>query len=324
MRIWLVGLAFLSTAVAGADQAVYQVRGPVLPSAHAVNGYVLDVRERSDGAATVHVETSMTPIGARGSYGDVVAGSAPAVPPGFELPADLRTGLRPEMSAWQAATEVLAWVWDNLALLADDRRPQDAASVIAARGGRCSGLANATAALLLAAGFEARTVSGLLIDGRRAIPHRWVECRLPGAGWVPTDPTLGWWTITPRHLVFTDAVERIPEVSTVRSEGGELRDLPRQGTVLVRPDLGAELVCRLDRVAGGPKVVARLERGGDRRHAVLAPEATFGSLLPGRWLLEIELEGRIVERLQLDLRAGALHSYVVRLPAAVSGEEVGS
>jgi hypothetical protein len=324
VRIWLLALALLSAAIAGADQAVYMVRGDVLPSAHAVNGYVLDVRERSDGAATVHVETSMTPIGARGSYGDVLGAGAPAVPPGFELPADLRTGLRPEMSAWQAATEVLAWVWDNLALLADDRRPQDAASVIAARGGRCSGLANATAALLLAAGFEARTVSGLLIDGRRAIPHRWVECRLPGAGWVPTDPTLGWWTITPRHLVFADAVERAPEVSTVRSKGGELRDLPRERTVLVRPDLGAELVCRLDRVAGGPKVVARLERGGDRRHAVLAPEATFGSLLPGRWLLEVELEGRVVERRQLDLRAGALHSYVVRLPAAASGEEVGS
>lgn len=324
MRIWLVGLALLSAAIAGADQAVYTVRGDVLPSAHAVNGYVLDVRERSDGAATVHVETSMTPIGARGSYGDVVGAGATAVPPGFELPADLRAGLRPEMSAWQAATEVLAWVWDNLALLADDRRPQDAASVIAARGGRCSGLANATAALLLAAGFEARTVSGLLVDGRRAIPHRWVECRLPGAGWVPTDPTLGWWTITPGHLVFADAVEHVPEVSTVRSDGGGLRDLPREGTVLVRPDLGAELVCRLDRVAGGPKVVVRLERGGDRRHAVLTPEATFGSLLPGRWLLEVELEGRVVERRQLDLRAGALHSYVVRLPAAASGEEVGS
>jgi hypothetical protein len=324
VKPWLLSVVLAATTTVGADEAVYVLRGPVAPSAHAVNGYVLDVRNGEDSAVVVHVETSLMPVGARGSYADVVASDPPDVPAGFELPPDLRHKLRPELGAWEAATEILAWVSSNLALIDRDLRPQDAVSVLGRHGGRCSGLANATAALLMAAGFEARTVSGLLIDGRRAIPHRWVECRLPGAGWVPTDPTLGWWAITPRHVAFADAVDRVPEVLVVKAAGDELDDLPRSGSILVRPNLGAELVCRLDDVADHRAVVARLQRGGDRRRAVLAPEARFGSLLPGRWLLEVELQGRVVERRRLDLRPGAVHSYIVHLPRPTGDQEVGS
>ena len=193
------------------------------------------------------------------------------MPSGFELPQRLRIGLRPEMDVWEAATSVLEWVSDHLVLVDNDRNPQDAASVIHRRGGRCSGLANATAALLMAAGFEARTVSGLLISGREAIPHRWVECRLPGAGWVPTDPTLGWWTITPRHVAFNDAVDRVPEITTLVPARGELRKLPRDGTTLVRPNDGAELVCRLGDSTGDRTAIAWLTRGSDRRHPSFGP-----------------------------------------------------
>lgn len=323
MRRALVGLVCLAAVEAGAAEAVYLMRGPVLPAAYQANGYAVAVRELPDGAAEVHVETSLNPIGSRGSLADVRSGGTPRVPDGFELPVALRTVLGPELDAWDAATTVLEWISDHLELIDDDSRPQDAASVLRRGGGRCSGLANATAALLMAAGFEARTVSGLLITGREAIPHRWVECRLPGAGWVPTDPTLGWWTITPRHVAFDDAVDRVPAVTVVEQAADELRRLPRIGTTIVRPNRGAELVCRLGREDGSRTATAWLTRGSDRRQALLGREVRFADLLPGRWLLEVELDGRVVERRELHLRSGVVHSYVVRLPADGPGK-VGS
>lgn len=310
----IIGLVLMSATVVGADEAVYLMRGSVLPHPHNANGYAVGVRDLGDGSVEVHVETSLNPIGSRGSYADVGAGPRPSVPEGFELPPSLDSALTPDLGAWEAATEVLRWVSDRLRLIDDDRHPQDAVSVLRRRGGRCSGLANATAALLLAAGFEARTVSGLLITGGEAIPHRWVECRLPGAGWIPTDPTLGWWTITPRHVAFGDAVEEVPEIRIVEHSDGDLRRLPRAGTTVVRPNQGAELVCRLGNLEDDRTAVAWLQRGTDRRQGVLGPEIRFANLLPGRWLLVIELDGQVVERREFILRSGVVHSYVVRLP----------
>ena len=322
MKILAVGVILLSALASHADEAVYIMRGPILPPAYEANGYALAVRDRADGSVEVHVETSINPIGSRGSFAGLRAGELPSIPAGFELPSRLQSALRPEMDAWEAATTVLEWVSNHLELVENDRRPQDAVSVLGRRGGRCSGLANATAALLLAAGFEARTVSGLLIDGREAIPHRWVECRLPGAGWVPTDPTLGWWAITPRHVAFGETVDRVPEIEIVEPAVGDLRRLPRIGTTMVRPNKGAELVCRLGDSNDDRTAVAWLSRGSDRRQAVLKSEVHFSSLLPGRWLLVVELEGRVVERREFNLRSGVVHSYVVRLPS-VEHEEVG-
>lgn len=322
MRVPLIGLGLLVASTLGADEARYLMHGPVLPHSRSANGYTVDVRDRADGSIEVHVETSLNPIGSHGSFAEVLAGPLPTIPFGFELPRGLRSDLRPEMDAWEAATTVLGWVSDHLALVDDDPHPQDAVSVLGRRGGRCSGLANATTALLMAAGFEARTVSGLLISGRQVIPHRWVECRLPGAGWVPTDPTLGWWVITPRHVAFGDAVDRVPEIDIVEPAAGDLHRLPRAGTVLVRPNLGAELVCRLGDENRGRRVMAWLQRGSDRRQAVLETEVRFTNLLPGRWLLVVELDGRVVERREMTLRSGVLHSYMVGLPPLES-EEVG-
>jgi hypothetical protein len=319
----LLGLVIAAAVAVNADEAVYLMRGPILPLPHSANGYALEIRDRADGAVEVHVETSLNPIGASGSFAEVEAGEGPTVPRGFEVPKSLRSSLRAEMGAWDAATAVLKWVSNHLALVDDDSFPQDAASVLKRRGGRCSGLANATAALLMATGFEARTVSGLLITGRQAIPHRWVECRLPGAGWVPTDPTLGWWVVTPRHVAFARAVDQVPSIEVLAPAAGELHRLPRVGNTLLRPNLGAELVCRLTDMSDDRRAIAWLSRGSDQRQAVLGYEVRFASLLPGRWLLEIELEGKVVERREFDLRSGVVHSYVVHLPS-VGNEEVGS
>lgn len=323
MNTRLIGLVLLVVGTAQADEAVYRMRGPLLPDFHAANGYAVDIRDLADGRVEVHVETSLNPIGARGTFAGVESGTRPSVPEGFELPSSLRRSLSSDMEAWEAATAVLEWVADRMKLIDNDRRPQDAVSVIKRRGGRCSGLANATAALLMAAGFEARTVSGLLITGRRAIPHRWVEARLPGAGWVPTDPTLGLWVITARHVAFSSAVDRVPEIEIVEAAVGELHRLPRKGTTMIRPNDGAELVCRLIDASGGRTVMASLERGADLRQGDLSSELRFESLLPGRWLLIVTVDGRMVERRELTLKAGVVHSYVVRLPLE-EPREVGS
>ena len=323
MKIRLIGLLVLAAGVVHADEAVYRMRGPMLPGSHDVNGYAVGVRNLLDGSIEVHVETSLNPIGASGTFAGVETGDRPPVPDGFELPSSLRSALRPEMDAWEAATTVLEWVSKRLTLIDDDRRPQDAVSVITQGGGRCSGLANATAALLMATGFEARTVSGLLISGRQAIPHRWVEARLPGAGWVPTDPTLGLWVITARHVAFRETVDQIPEIEVVETASGELHSLPRVGTTMIRPNEGAELVCRLSGAPDGRSVMASLQRGSDLRRGVLGPEMRFASLLPGRWSLVVTVNGRVVERRDLTLKAGVIHSYVVRLPLE-EPQEVGS
>jgi hypothetical protein len=234
------------------------------------------------------------------------------VPNGFELPRRLSKRLRPDLDAWQAATLVLEWAADHVAVDVDDNGPQDAASVLKRRRGRCSGLANASVALLRAAGFEARTVSGLLIGNDRPIPHRWIECRLPRAGWVASDPTLGLWIITPRHIAFADTVVDLPQVRVLTASGDGLDRLPRRDGRLVRPNRGADLVCRLTSGWGDDLPVAVLRGGGGEvRRSRFDPDARFSDLLPGKWVLEIESHGTVIERRRLDLRSGDFKSYVV-------------
>ncbi len=293
-------------------EGVYLLRGGQTPRAATANGYVQSVTDRGDGESLVRVATTLAPVRAQGSYAAVKGATRSAVPDGFRLPMDLAARLRGDGSAYEAATVVLEWVMDTVRLDNNDRAPQDATSVLARRRGRCSGLANLSAALLLAAGFEARTVSGLLVDSHGGIPHRWVECRLPGAGWVPSDPTLGPWVITPRHLAFADAVEDVPSLTIVTWASGSLAELPRRQGRPSRPDVGSELVCRVVGDAEGP-VRARLEGpAGETRNSLLAPDGRFSDLIPGRWLLVVEAGGRELERRELLLAAGTVHTYTVQ------------
>jgi hypothetical protein len=315
-----IGLAWAS--LAGAQEATYLMRGDQLPVPLVANGYVQTVTPNGYGEVLVHVATALGPIGADGSYATVRKECSPRVPEGFLLPEQVQARIRPDASAWAAATQVLEWVADHVLLDSEDRGPQDAVTVLRRRRGRCSGLANATAALLMAAGFEARTVSGLLMGGRRAIPHRWVVCRLPGAGWVPTDPTLGLWAITPRHVAFASAVEWIPKIRVVASSDGGIDELPRQNGRPLRPNDGIELVCRLAGPGRVGRAVAVLYGPAGAEHtAVLNPEGRFGGLLPGRWHLEVQVDGVVLERKYLLLKPGEVNSILVQLPP---GPELGS
>jgi hypothetical protein len=317
-----LGLLALGASPLQAQEAVYRVRGSQLPVASMSNGHLQTLSAGADGVTVVHVATSWDPIGAVGTHASVLATGPQRVPEGFGLPRHLTHRVRPQDSAFEAATAVLDWVASRVRLDPEDLAPQDAWSVLSRRRGRCSGLANITAALLLAAGFEARTVSGLLVDGVDAVPHRWVECRLPVAGWVPTDPTLGLWVVTPRHLVFADAVTDPPEVETVTLHDGRLDLLPQHHGRRLRPNVGSELVCR---VVGGTPVrwptAVLTGPGGETRRSLLQPEGRFSRLLPGLWHLTVELDGRVLARRQVELRLGALNTINLNLGA---GDGVGS
>lgn len=312
MRAAILGIGLAAALTAHGEEARFLVTG-VAPVAAAANGYVQEVREVDGGVYEVRVVTSLAPIGSEGSYGAIPAAAISDVPEGFELPKPLSKKLTPDLGAWEAATVVLEWVAHHLDVDVEDDGPQDALSVIARGRGRCSGLANAAVAMLRAAGFDARTVSGLLVSNGEVIPHRWIECRLPAAGWVPSDPTLGLWTVTPRHLVFADTVVELPRVQVLDPGNDGLARLPRRAGRLLRPNLGADLVCRVDADLSAMEPLAVLRGGGGEiRRARLDPEARFSGLLPGRWVLEVEAGGEVIERRAFVLRAGAYHSFTVK------------
>jgi hypothetical protein len=305
-------VCLLSAGPALGEEARYLIRGKQQPVSVSSNGYAQIVRPVSDGSSEVRVATTLTPIGASGTYAEILAGETPALPAGFELPDRLLNELHPALDVWQAATLVLEWASDSIEVDVDDAGDQDAVSVLGRGRGRCSGLANATVALLRAAGFEARTISGLLVADDEAIPHRWIECHLPGAGWVASDPTLGLWTVTPRHLVFADTVVELPVVRVVSSSSDGLDRLPRHGGRLLRRNQGADLVCRLASNWRSHDSVAVLRGGGGEvRRARFDPEAHFSDLLPGVWILEVESAGSVVEKRRFDLREGDFRSYLV-------------
>ncbi len=318
MRLLAAALASLVAVTAAAQDASYLVRSPQAPVSTSRNGYQQTVTRRPDGAFLVHVATDLGPIGARGGYRGVPA-SNPVVPEGFHLPRELRPALRPGLSAWEAATEVLRYAARRLRAVPDDPHPQDAVSVLQRGSGRCSGIANATVALLLAAGFEARTVSGVLVGLTGPIPHRWLECRLPGAGWVPTDPTLGLWVVTPRHVTFAAPLESVPHVEVLEVPADGLAALPERDGLPIRPDRGAELVCRVVGAQNGAMV--ELEGpGGDVRRLWVAPTARVRGLAPGRWRLALLRGGRVVDHAVVELSNGGSHSLVLRMPAAGAGD----
>lgn len=305
-----------------AHEASYLMRGAVVPVDAVSEGHVQTVTPVGDGWHRVRVSVPLTPIGAQGSWQGLRARTAaPEVPPGFALPAALERRLRPEAEAWEVASEILSWVASTVALDPDDAADQDATSVLDRRRGRCSGLANAATALLRAAGFEARTVSGLLVDGDVGIPHRWLEIRLPGVGWVASDPTLGLWLVTPRHVVFPAPVVELPEIRVERVDPLDLAQLPLRDGSPHRPNAGAELVCRLVDDAG-PALAVLSGPAGDTRRVLASPEARFERLFPGRWRLEVVRHGVVVGRLTVELRSGELRSCLI--PSSVAALEVES
>jgi len=313
-RVLVAALAltlFGGGSVAGTE-ATYRLRSGDLPISHTVNGYSQSVEVVGDGEVLVRVGVPAVAVGAAPGGFESDPRVREALPEGFRLPGRLHSALSPDLDAFTRATRVLRWVELSLSLDNSGSGDQDANSVLRRGNGRCSGLANATVALLRGAGFEARTVSGLLVSDDKVVPHRWLECFLPGAGWVPTDPTVGFWVMTPRHLTFSDTVTEVPVVEVVSPPKRQV-PYPVVDGVPTRPDQGSELVCRVINPCGGRMVAILRGDAGVELRTELNGEGRFSGLLPGRWTLEVTRNAKVVMRQTLDLGSGAHHSVAVRI-----------
>jgi len=316
MRHWLLPTVLLvaafSVSQASGTEASYRLRGGDLPINHAVNGFSQAVEVLANGDVLVRVGVPAVAVGGAPGGFELDPRAKEMVPSGFDLPQRLDSSLSPDLDAYTRATRVLRWAERSLSLDTSSGGDQDAVSVLRRGSGRCSGLANANVALLRAAGFEARTVSGLLVSDNRVVPHRWVECRLPGAGWVPTDPTMGFWVVTPRHLAFRDTVTHLPAVEVVAPPGAHPR-YPRVKGMPIRPDQGSELVCRVVNPCGGLLVGVLRGEGGVELRTTIEGEARFSGLLPGRWRLEVRRDSDVVARQTFEIKDGEHYSIAVRI-----------
>ena len=300
-----------TTAASGwGGEAAYRIEGE-RPAEVVSNGFVQTVVGASNGGWHVSVTTDQGPIGAVHRLESAgLSEQLLLVPDGFQLPAAIESRISGESDPWVRATVVLEWVDETLRLDTDDRSAQDAASVLRRGSGRCSGLANAGVGLLRAAGVPARTISGVLVGPERTVAHRWLECHLPGAGWVPSDPTLGLWAVTARHVAYRGPLGGVPEVRVLRVRGEGVVDRPKRRGRSHRPNRGASLRCRLaDSTATAWAVLDGPD--DDRRFAILSPEASFRSLSPGRWRISVVAGNRVVRRFGVWLREGDLHSVTV-------------
>jgi len=314
MRGLVLAAALLASVPLPAGEATFVLTGTQLPRDRISNGHVQVVTPLEDGRVRVQVSVHLDPLDSRGGI-EASADGTTGTPEWFELPRELSRRLEQSGGAWGRATEVLSWAMRHIEVDVDDTAPQDAATVLRTGSGRCSGLANACVALLRSAGFSARTVSGVLVGRDGTIPHRWLECRLPGVGWVPTDPTLGLWVVSPRHVAFDRPVADMPEVRILSVREDPLSSLPLVRGWPARVNEGGELVCTIVDGWDGVPVLARLEGpGGERRTVHLSPDGTFAGLAPGRWTLTVIRSGRVVDRKSFRLEPGGALSYALRLP----------
>jgi len=313
-RALALSIVLLAAAAAIGGEATYVVHCEALPEGRSVNGFVQRVRALAPETAEVEVVTSLAPIESRGFSAGQPQPSA-KTPSWFRLPRSLDELLWVQNDPWERATRILRWVMEHVRLDVREQVSQDAGSVLARGSGRCSGLANAAAAMLEAAGFSARTVSGVLVSGATTVPHRWLECWLPGAGWVPTDPTLGLWVVTPRHLAWPGAVTARCTVKVIQISGDAPSGWARAWGWPVRWNRGAVLKCQ---VVGEPTtamLMAELKGpDGELRQLSFDRIGRFAGLSPGRWFLTVRRGGEIVERCTLRLEKGKVVSFSIKLP----------
>ncbi len=320
MKPGVLVAALLTAGSLAAGEATFVFSGAQLPADRVVNGHVQEVTQLGAGRVRVQVSVHLDPLDSRGAVEEGTRATT-GVPEWFTLPTGLSRRLEGAGGAWGRATAVLSWVMGQIAIDVEDMAPQDAATVLRTGSGRCSGLANVSVALLRAAGFPARTVSGVLVGEKGPVPHRWLECHLPGAGWVPSDPTLGLWVISPRHVAFDRSVAELPRIEVLAVTEDPLRELPLVEGWPARVNEGGELVCTVVEGWDGTPVDAQLEGpGGERRRLRLSPGGTFAGLAPGEWTLTVIRSGTVVDRKIFTLESGGALSYAVRLPR---GPEVG-
>ncbi len=288
---------------------MYVLRNGDTPATVLANGYTQEIAVTNDGVR-VQVTTQLDPLGCDSEW---EPSATQRHQTSVGLPGALKDRLRAGMDQWSVASEILRWVVTSIQYADDEDGLQDAASVLQRRRGTCAGLANLSVALLHDAGFEARTVSGLLIGESGPVPHRWLECRLPGVGWVPSDPTLGLWVVTPQHLAYPHPLRRMPDVEVVEVRDQALHTLAREDGWLIRENRGAALVCHLVGGSTDDAMFVLLGPDGQRRSHWGRRVTRFDGLRAGRWKLTVEVNGRRVEERLLNLQRGEMHSIAIEL-----------
>jgi transglutaminase-like putative cysteine protease len=101
----------------------------------------------------------------------------------------------------QALAHITAWIHENIAYeRREEGDPYSPEDTLRLESGSCRDMAVLQVAILHARGFAARLVSGFLWEDESVAPserraenalHAWVECYVPGAGWIALDPTNG-------------------------------------------------------------------------------------------------------------------------------------
>ncbi|MGQ9496586.1 MAG: transglutaminase-like domain-containing protein [Thermoanaerobaculaceae bacterium] len=234
---WLA--PFLIAAMALADQL--QVLLPVPLAARVVagpfwNGAVV-IEPFAGGKVLVTVEASL-PLGLPATRPSQYAAGpsfAPCALSDFcqmfmRLPLPWELTEVKGLSPWEKLVAVSSWVSRNVRQNEHDDFPQDAASVLRRREGRCSGRANLAVALLRQLGVPARVAHGLLFSSTRASWHRWGEAWMPEVGWVPFDPGVAVGVVGVRYLPMTGAGERLPlsGITILRLQEDEFPHLPKR------------------------------------------------------------------------------------------------
>jgi len=294
---------------AGADEA--HVRVPLSLAARILAGEHSGLTihlEPDPGGPRVTVSQLLNPLTSTPAYplddprrcGDP---TALLVDRGFVPPGGLVRSLAATGSALEVVITVVAQVSRAVALDESDGGPQDAASVLQRRRGRCSGRANLAVGLLRSLGIPARVVHGVVFDGRTPRWHRWGEAWLGEVGWLPFDPGASAGVVSVRYLPCRGVVPGLPPqgVTLERIEEEGFRALPRRGDLRVPSSLGVNLRCSAP-AGTGTLTAVLLGPGGVRWARRGNGTVSFDGLLPARYWLSWQAGGETVSRMPLDLR----------------------
>lgn len=230
--ICLFALLIVVAGLSAADQL--QLEMPVSLAARVIAGPTWDgaitLEPKDTFSVKVTVEAGLR-AGAWERGARVLWGSVPPETLSVEqfLPLPPELGPVQQASFWHKLVRTVAWVSRNVRLAEDDRGPQDAASVLRRKVGRCSGRANLAVALLRQMGVPARVVHGLFLRSDGAVWHRWGEAWLGQAGWRPFDPGVSVGVVGVRYLPVVGADEglSLQGVRVISVAEGEFTYLPR-------------------------------------------------------------------------------------------------
>ena len=210
--------------------------GPLAPGARTTVSLALQVRSRQqvvDVDASAVPRTSELPPEVQGELAS--SEQFPSQDP--VLRAEVQGLLEKEPNPWYRALRLYDFTRSLHFQLT--RHPRDVREVLRTRLAQCSDAAALFVTLCRAAGIPARYVAGIyLTEGSTSLDemHAWAEFWLPGAGWVPADPT---------QARFDDSLRLSRFASTVPEYIRLWEGTPRAAGVAVDPPASSGTTPRL-------------------------------------------------------------------------------